>query len=133
MKFATLSNAAGADFVALIDAENQCYWAVSELIPGFDGDMNQLVQSWEQLKSDLVPRTAGRPLSEATLQAPILPQRNLFCVGKNYHEHAAEFSKSGFDSSASFPVTSTLPLPSSASMAAARPMPAPIPAIAIRL
>ena len=28
------------------------------------------------------------------------PRRNIFCVGKNYHEHAHEFSKSGFDSSA---------------------------------
>ena len=28
------------------------------------------------------------------------PRRNIFCVGKNYHEHAQEFAKSGFDSSA---------------------------------
>ena len=35
------------------------------------------------------------------LEAPIpLPHRNIFCVGKNYHEHAHEFSRSGFDSSA---------------------------------
>jgi 2-keto-4-pentenoate hydratase/2-oxohepta-3-ene-1,7-dioic acid hydratase in catechol pathway len=29
-----------------------------------------------------------------------LPRRNIFCVGKNYYEHAHEFSRSGFDSSA---------------------------------
>ena len=29
------------------------------------------------------------------------PRRNIFCVGKNYHEHAHEFARSGFDSSAS--------------------------------
>lgn len=28
------------------------------------------------------------------------PHRNIFCVGKNYHEHAHEFARSGFDSSA---------------------------------
>jgi 2-keto-4-pentenoate hydratase/2-oxohepta-3-ene-1,7-dioic acid hydratase in catechol pathway len=28
------------------------------------------------------------------------PRRNIFCVGKNYHEHAHEFARSGFDSSA---------------------------------
>jgi 2-keto-4-pentenoate hydratase/2-oxohepta-3-ene-1,7-dioic acid hydratase in catechol pathway len=40
-------------------------------------------------------------LSRAALEAPIpLPRRNIFCVGKNYHEHAHEFSRSGFDSSA---------------------------------
>jgi len=40
-------------------------------------------------------------LGEVKLQAPVpLPRRNIFCVGKNYHEHAKEFSASGFDSSA---------------------------------
>jgi 2-keto-4-pentenoate hydratase/2-oxohepta-3-ene-1,7-dioic acid hydratase in catechol pathway len=28
------------------------------------------------------------------------PARNVFCVGKNYHEHAKEFASSGFDSTA---------------------------------
>ena len=41
------------------------------------------------------------PLGEAVLEAPIpRPRRNIFCVGKNYHEHAREFASSGFDSSA---------------------------------
>jgi len=41
------------------------------------------------------------PLREAKLEAPIpRPARNIFCVGKNYHEHAKEFASSGFDSSA---------------------------------
>ena len=40
-------------------------------------------------------------LSEVTLEAPLpRPRRNVFCVGKNYYDHAHEFSKSGFDSSA---------------------------------
>ncbi len=40
-------------------------------------------------------------LAEVTLLAPFpRPARNVFCVGKNYHEHAAEFAKSGFDSTA---------------------------------
>ena len=39
--------------------------------------------------------------SDAALLAPIpRPRRNMFCVGKNYHEHAAEFARSGFDSGA---------------------------------
>jgi len=41
------------------------------------------------------------PLSQVEIEAPIpLPRRNIFCVGKNYYEHAHEFAKSGFDSSA---------------------------------
>jgi 2-keto-4-pentenoate hydratase/2-oxohepta-3-ene-1,7-dioic acid hydratase in catechol pathway len=41
------------------------------------------------------------PLGEAVLEAPVpRPRRNVYCVGKNYHEHAEEFAASGFDSSA---------------------------------
>jgi 2-keto-4-pentenoate hydratase/2-oxohepta-3-ene-1,7-dioic acid hydratase in catechol pathway len=43
---------------------------------------------------------AGEPLSlgSVKLLAPIpRPARNIFCVGKNYTNHAHEFSKSGFD------------------------------------
>jgi len=40
-------------------------------------------------------------LAAVTLRAPLpRPRRNLFCVGKNYHAHAREFARSGFDSSA---------------------------------
>ena len=45
--------------------------------------------------------TAEVPLGEVALEAPLpRPRRNVFCVGKNYYDHAEEFSKSGFDSSA---------------------------------
>lgn len=33
--------------------------------------------------------------------APLIPHRNIFCVGKNYAEHAAEFAASGFDATGS--------------------------------
>lgn len=40
-------------------------------------------------------------LDDAELLAPVpRPNRNIFCVGKNYHAHALEFASSGFDSSA---------------------------------
>jgi 2-keto-4-pentenoate hydratase/2-oxohepta-3-ene-1,7-dioic acid hydratase in catechol pathway len=39
-----------------------------------------------------------RELSEVHVEAPIpIPRRNIFCVGKNYVEHATEFGSSGFD------------------------------------
>ncbi|WP_374379682.1 fumarylacetoacetate hydrolase family protein [Dongia sp.] len=49
-----------------------------------------------------VPATLSPiPLDRVEIEAPIpRPRRNIFCVGKNYHEHAHEFAKSGFDSSA---------------------------------
>src|SRR5215469_3262317 len=51
--------------------------------------------------SALPPTGPAIPLSQVTLEAPLpRPRRNIFCVGKNYHEHAHEFARSGFDSSA---------------------------------
>lgn len=49
-----------------------------------------------------LPRTLSPiPLGAVRLEAPIpVPSRNIFCVGKNYFEHASEFANSGFDSSA---------------------------------
>jgi 2-keto-4-pentenoate hydratase/2-oxohepta-3-ene-1,7-dioic acid hydratase in catechol pathway len=39
-------------------------------------------------------------VTDAVLLAPIpRPSKNIFCVGKNYHEHAKEFAGSGFDAS----------------------------------
>ena len=57
------------------------------------------------LKSDLAGKLpqpiATHALSDIRLLAPVpRPRRNIFCVGKNYHEHAKEFSNSGFDGSA---------------------------------
>lgn len=55
-----------------------------------------------QVAGDELPATAGAvPLDTVVLEAPLPhPRRNVFCVGKNYYDHAHEFSNSGFDSSA---------------------------------
>jgi 2-keto-4-pentenoate hydratase/2-oxohepta-3-ene-1,7-dioic acid hydratase in catechol pathway len=48
----------------------------------------------------LEPKGQPIALSNLHLEAPIpQPRRNIFCVGKNYREHAQEFAKSGFDTS----------------------------------
>lgn len=99
MKMATLSSSDGLPFVALIDVERNRYWPLSDLVPGFTGDMIQLIREWDTIAPHLHPRDEGYPLAEVRVEAPIRPHRNMFCVGKNYHAHAAEFSKSGFDSS----------------------------------
>lgn len=49
------------------------------------------------------PRTAGAALhlSAVSLLPPIAqPRKNILCIGKNYAAHAAEFTRSGYDSSA---------------------------------
>ena len=51
--------------------------------------------------TNLVAQAPRLPLADVTLHAPFpRPARNIFCVGKNYHEHAREFAQSGFDASA---------------------------------
>ena len=54
-----------------------------------------------ELAGQLPLSTISHEFSKIQLLAPVpRPRRNIFCVGKNYHEHAKEFSHSGFDSSA---------------------------------
>jgi 2-keto-4-pentenoate hydratase/2-oxohepta-3-ene-1,7-dioic acid hydratase in catechol pathway len=54
----------------------------------------------QQAGKPLPARLTAVPMSAVTLRAPVpLPRRNIFCVGKNYFEHAMEFGTSGFDSS----------------------------------
>jgi 2-keto-4-pentenoate hydratase/2-oxohepta-3-ene-1,7-dioic acid hydratase in catechol pathway/pimeloyl-ACP methyl ester carboxylesterase len=45
--------------------------------------------------------TVDRQAVGGRLLAPLIPARNLFCVGRNYSEHAAEFARSGFDATGS--------------------------------
>jgi 2-keto-4-pentenoate hydratase/2-oxohepta-3-ene-1,7-dioic acid hydratase in catechol pathway len=100
MKFATLS-LAGKPTAAVVDASGERYWVVADLVPGFTGDLIDLIKGFETLKNQLVPKGQGAALAGVRILAPVnQPRRNIFCVGKNYAEHAAEFSKSGFDTSA---------------------------------
>jgi 2-keto-4-pentenoate hydratase/2-oxohepta-3-ene-1,7-dioic acid hydratase in catechol pathway len=58
------------------------------------------VIDYQQAGKPLPARLAAVPLSNIKLRAPVpYPRRNIFCVGKNYFEHAIEFGSSGFDSS----------------------------------
>jgi 2-keto-4-pentenoate hydratase/2-oxohepta-3-ene-1,7-dioic acid hydratase in catechol pathway len=68
------------------------------------------------IASGRIPSIAGAPVvTEARLLAPIpRTPKNVFCVGKNYHEHAKEFAGSGFDGGAKdvvppFPVVFSKP------------------------
>jgi 2-keto-4-pentenoate hydratase/2-oxohepta-3-ene-1,7-dioic acid hydratase in catechol pathway len=100
MKLANLQLGSGKT-IAVVDVEAGQYWPVAELSEGFAGDMIQLVHDYSLISTALRPRGTGKPLTDATVLAPIdQPRRNIFCVGKNYHDHAEEFSKSGFDKSA---------------------------------
>lgn len=112
MRFATIElNGRAQPVVVSPDGARFC--AVSAVHPGFAGDL----VDWIATGATLAEPRAWTPLDGHALMAPIPhPRRNVFCVGKNYHEHAKEFAQSGFDTSAAkgelspeFPVVFTKP------------------------
>ncbi len=63
-------------------------------------DVLALVQAWSTRRPVLeqaLPSLPRRRLDTVHLHAPLRPVRNIFCVGKNYREHAREFGRSGYD------------------------------------
>ena len=64
-------------------------------------DMTRLIEESDRGRPRLNP--VGDPIhvGEVELLAPIpRPRRNIFCVGKNYRDHAREFAKSGYEAGA---------------------------------
>ncbi|MDT7953223.1 MAG: fumarylacetoacetate hydrolase family protein [Acetobacteraceae bacterium] len=112
MRFATLMGEGRAEPV-IVASDGKHFCAVSATKPGFAGDLVDHIATGERLREP----EQWTALEGRTLLAPIpRPRRNVFCVGKNYHEHAKEFAQSGFDTSAAsgelspeFPVVFTKP------------------------
>jgi len=108
MKFATFYHE-GRATVGLVDAEAARVWLLDGLLGRPAGDMNAVIRSFADIEGRLAPSGPGIALDSVRLAAPIpRPLRNVFCVGKNYFDHAHEFSKSGYDSSAG-PQASAVP------------------------
>lgn len=66
-------------------------------------DLVDVVARWEELAERVADAVSapGRPVADVELLAPVPhPRRNVFCVGRNYREHAKEFGSSGYDSGA---------------------------------
>jgi 2-keto-4-pentenoate hydratase/2-oxohepta-3-ene-1,7-dioic acid hydratase in catechol pathway len=70
---------------------------------GLPSDMTDLVRLGRaglDEAAHVVERTAPMPLDGVRLHAPVpRPPKNVMCVGRNYRDHAAEFTRSGFDAS----------------------------------
>jgi 2-keto-4-pentenoate hydratase/2-oxohepta-3-ene-1,7-dioic acid hydratase in catechol pathway len=86
------------DRVGVADVEHRVVHDVTDLLPPGVGVLD-LITNWARLRPALdLARAPAHPLATITLRAPIPePRRDLFCVGKNYREHAVEFSRSGYD------------------------------------
>ena len=99
MKLATYVHE-DATRIGMVTADGSAITPVALRPSGTDVQMLDLVRDGAG-EDDLVPVGDSLPLDTVRLRAPIpKPRRNVFCVGKNYYDHAREFARSGFDSSA---------------------------------
>ena len=67
---------------------------------GLPGDTIDLISQWDQAKAEHALGQGERmPIVGLRLLAPLVPRKNVIAVGRNYRDHAREFSDSGFDAS----------------------------------
>ena len=102
MKLVTFKDTAGARIGVLTIAG---IIDIAAADPGLPRTMRELIETGPAALENLKAAVAGKPAvvsrDKAELLAPVPePRRNIFCVGKNYREHAAEFHNSGFDANA---------------------------------
>ena len=101
MKLATITHD-GRTKAALVAPDTKSVWPFEDMLGRPVPSLTSILAELDEIRPRLKPAGAGIPLSAVKIEAPIpRPARNVMCVGKNYHEHAREFTRSGFDSSAS--------------------------------
>lgn len=99
MKFITFRRN-GAEHIGALTADETEIVDLSEA--EIASGMLDLIERFDTLREPiarLIVSGKSESMSGLEILAPIpTPPRNIFCVGKNYYEHAAEFGSSGFDS-----------------------------------
>jgi len=102
MKLVTYSNSHAADrfMVGIIDPEAAVVYPIDGALHEAAPDMLSLIAQFDEIGHKLHLQSKPISVTSIRLRAPIpQPRRNIFCVGKNYRDHAREFSGSGFDAS----------------------------------
>src|SRR5262245_37670191 len=99
MKLATVVHRDG-HHVAVVDAERETVHLITHVGGQPVATMLEVIERGGSGQTTLKHGATLR-LGEVKLAAPVLrPARNVICIGKNYHEHAREFARSGFDAGA---------------------------------
>lgn len=93
MKFITFRHD-GTTRTGVLDAD------AAQITPLANGEgLVDVIETWGHEAPEFAETTLS--LEEVELLAPIpRPRRNIFCIGRNYLEHAKEFADSGFDATA---------------------------------
>jgi len=82
MRLASLESTQGQPIVALVDLDNESDWPVTDLLPGFTGDMIDLIRQLTEQDTQLgTPSGPDLPLSQTRPLAPISKPR------RDYHRH----------------------------------------------
>ena len=99
MKVVTFSTPAGRS-LGVVDADAGTVRDIGGLLPPGAG-MIDVIERWDEVGPLLRERTGelpAQPVGSVEVLAPIpVPRRNVWCVGKNYRDHAVEFGRSGYD------------------------------------
>src|SRR5882672_3922609 len=95
MKFARIQDGDQCR-VGIVDTDAHCFRPLDPNVC----DVIQVIECMSAGASPKVSNGGTISLDHVELLAPIVSQRNIFCVGKNYRAHAREFSKSGFEAGA---------------------------------
>jgi 2-keto-4-pentenoate hydratase/2-oxohepta-3-ene-1,7-dioic acid hydratase in catechol pathway len=102
MKLITFRDGSGARIGAQL--EDGAVVDLGAADPSLPKDMLGLIRTAEsslRAVRQLINNASRLDPAAMTVLAPLpRPARNIFCVGKNYREHAHEFAKSGFDATA---------------------------------
>jgi 2-keto-4-pentenoate hydratase/2-oxohepta-3-ene-1,7-dioic acid hydratase in catechol pathway len=86
----------GERCLGILDGEN----VVDVSKAGLPNDSIDLIAQWDRAKVEHALVDAPRlPVTSVRLLEPIVPRKNIIAVGRNYRDHAREFSDSGFDAS----------------------------------
>lgn len=68
--------------------------------PTLPTSMVELIATWDLDRTAAAAARGDRiPVSDVALAPPVIPRKNVIAVGRNYRDHAQEFSDSGFDAS----------------------------------
>lgn len=114
MRLITFSDGEGARLGVLSEDGGQVV-DLAAAVPDLPRDMTALIALGPSMLQRVrdAARAGENGLSAADINvlAPIpRPTRNVFCVGKNYHEHAKEFHSSGFDATAGASASPDVPI-----------------------
>ncbi len=101
MRLVTFRDPQGGTRVGVLDA-NGLVRDPALVDAALPQDMRAVIAAGPAALARVAARLSTAPVvAGARVLAPIpRPAKNIFCVGKNYHEHAKEFAGSGFDATA---------------------------------